>query len=228
MPEELTETPIPNFADRPQRFEETGPREPRQPDMVGGVWFTLSLGRKHRADPKWLLPMICKAGGVTKRDVGSIKIQDTETRFEIAADKAAAFAAAIAKQGTLEKGVMVRPAGDMPAAAPRAYAKPKYEGKPQDGKPKYDAKPKYEAKREAKPQREDGPRYKLRTDDGRKLASKPAREVTPPVIEKPRPPKTNPKDKGKPKYKNRPQHQAPIEIGAAPRKLRKSGYDPLG
>ena len=69
-------------------FADAGPREPRQPDMVGGVWFTLSLGRKHRADPKWLLPMICKAGGVGKRDVGSIKIQDTETRFEIAADKA--------------------------------------------------------------------------------------------------------------------------------------------
>lgn len=61
--------------------------------MLDGVWFTLSLGRKHRADPKWLLPMICKYGGVTKADVGSIKIDDLETRFEITADKAEAFAA---------------------------------------------------------------------------------------------------------------------------------------
>jgi ATP-dependent RNA helicase DeaD len=78
--------------------------------MTDGVWFTLSLGRKHRADPKWLLPMICKAGAVTKADVGSIKIDDLETRFEIAADKAEAFAAHLAHSRSLEKGVTIKPA----------------------------------------------------------------------------------------------------------------------
>jgi ATP-dependent RNA helicase DeaD len=96
--------------------------------MVGGVWFSLTLGRKHRADPKWLLPLICKAGGVTKRDVGSIKIDDTQTRFEIAAGAAEAFAAQIAQTGSLEKGVTIsrsdggpgnpRPAGPPPARQP--------------------------------------------------------------------------------------------------------------
>jgi ATP-dependent RNA helicase DeaD len=78
--------------------------------MEGGVWFTLSLGRKQRADPKWLLPMICKAGGVTKRDVGSIRIDDTETRFEISADKAADFAARISEPGSTERGIVIAPA----------------------------------------------------------------------------------------------------------------------
>ncbi len=86
--------------------------------MENGRWFTLSIGRNRRADPKWILPMICKAGDVTKRDVGSIKILDKETRFEIAADKAEAFAAAIRENGTGEKGVTIQQLeGGPPSAA---------------------------------------------------------------------------------------------------------------
>lgn len=121
-------------------YDPMAPREPRGPDMVGGVWFTLSLGRKHRADPKWLLPMICKAGGVTKREVGSIKIEDTETRFEIAADKADDFARHL-KQGTgLERGITITPAGRGPSKPPRVREgfEPKAKFKP---RPKHKAGP---------------------------------------------------------------------------------------
>jgi ATP-dependent RNA helicase DeaD len=211
VPEELSDTPIAPLSDKPRRdrFEDAGPREPRREDMTGGVWFTLSLGRKHRADPKWLLPMICKAGGVTKRDVGSIKIQDTETRFEISADQAAAFAEAIAKGGSGEKGVTIRPAGATPAPAPYAQSKPEFAPKPQVAP------------------REEGPRYKVRTDDGRKLETRPARELTPPVASKPRPPKANPKDKGKPKYKNRAARAEGADAGAAPRKGKGKQWTPM-
>lgn len=75
-----------------------------------GVWFSLSAGRKHRADPKWLLPLICKAGDISKRDVGSIKILDNETRFEISAAKANEFRQLVAERGTGEKGLVIRPA----------------------------------------------------------------------------------------------------------------------
>ena len=109
--------------------------------MTSGVWFTLSLGRKNRADPKWLLPMICKAGGVTKADVGSIKIDDLETRFEIAADKAEAFAGKVAGARNLEKGVRIAPAG---GGAPRPVP-PKDKGK-QKPNPKDKGKPKPKAK----------------------------------------------------------------------------------
>ena len=47
------------------------------------TWFAVNIGRAQKADPKWLLPLICRMGGVEKRDVGAIRIQDTETRFEI-------------------------------------------------------------------------------------------------------------------------------------------------
>ncbi|MGU3400919.1 DEAD/DEAH box helicase [Brucellaceae bacterium D45D] len=75
-----------------------------------GVWFSLSAGRKHRADPKWLLPLICKAGDISKRDVGAIKILDNETRFEISASKANEFRQIVAERGTGEKGLVIRPA----------------------------------------------------------------------------------------------------------------------
>ena len=221
VPEEVAQVSLAPVSEKPRRGErpaEAGPREPRQPDMEGGVWFTLSLGRKHRADPKWLLPMICKAGGVGKRDVGSIKIGDTETRFEISAGKAAAFAEALATTGSGEKGVTMRPAGEAPAAAPRPPYKDKRAPRAAAEKP--------QPERPQPAAREEGPRYKVRTDDGRKVGTRPARELTPPVDGKPRPPKANPKDKGKPKYKNRTPREG-ADAGAALRKVKGKTWTPM-
>lgn len=143
VPEETSTVSVSDDGRKPKRrdkrsesgapYDPMAPREPRGPDMVGGVWFTLSLGRKHRADPKWLLPMICKAGGVTKRDVGSIKVDDTETRFEIAADKAEDFSRHL-KGGTgLERGVTIAQSGRGASHSPRGgkgfEPKPKFKGK---------------------------------------------------------------------------------------------------
>jgi ATP-dependent RNA helicase DeaD len=105
-------------------------REPRGPDMQGGVWFTISLGRKQRADPKFLLPMICNAGKVVKRDVGSIKIEDTVTRFEISADRAVAFAEQLKQPGSLERGIMIAPAGKRPEQPKEPRPKFNKAGKP--------------------------------------------------------------------------------------------------
>ncbi|WP_099864407.1 DEAD/DEAH box helicase [Pararhizobium haloflavum] len=114
-------------------------RAPRGPDMEGGVWFTLSIGRRQRADPKWLLPIICKAGGVSKRDVGAIRIDETETRFEIAADKADDFAAAVKRPGSTERGIVIasaaqaqksaRPEGPRGGKGGKPGKKPPHRGK---------------------------------------------------------------------------------------------------
>lgn len=128
-------------ARREKRFDDEGPREPRGPDMVGGVWFTVSLGRKQRADPKWLLPMICKAGGVTKRDVGAIRIDDAETRFEIAVDKAADYARQLKREGALERGIVIAPAGEARPKPKHFKDKPGYKDGPEfKGKPAYKGK----------------------------------------------------------------------------------------
>lgn len=138
LPEDLTPLPAAEILAKKSRYDkkvghERGSvpaREPRGPDMEDGVWFTLSLGRKQRADPKWLLPMICKAGGVTKRDVGSIRIEDAQTRFEIAGDKAAAFAEQVNRPGGTERGIVIAPAGGVPGPARQAKAKVRKDAKP--------------------------------------------------------------------------------------------------
>ncbi len=63
---------------------------------AAGTWFGMPIGRRDKADPKWLVPLICRLGGVTKRDIGAIRIADGETRFEIATGVAERFAACIA------------------------------------------------------------------------------------------------------------------------------------
>ena len=55
------------------------------------VWFRAGVGRKNNADPKWLIPLICRLGGITKQEIGVIRIFDRETKIEILADAAARF-----------------------------------------------------------------------------------------------------------------------------------------
>lgn len=72
-------------------------REPRAPrahrdDAREMVWFRLNIGRDRNADPRWLLPLICRAGNVSKAEIGAIKIYDRDTRFQIVAEFAEQFA----------------------------------------------------------------------------------------------------------------------------------------
>ena len=71
------------------------PPRPRRDDNREMIWFRLNIGRERNADPKWILPLICKAGGISKSEIGAIKISDRETRFEIAANHADHFADAV-------------------------------------------------------------------------------------------------------------------------------------
>jgi ATP-dependent RNA helicase DeaD len=68
-----------------ERGERPGPRGET-------VWFRLSTGRKDGADPRKLLPMICRRGQITRDEVGAIRIFDRETKVEIDADVAERFA----------------------------------------------------------------------------------------------------------------------------------------
>jgi ATP-dependent RNA helicase DeaD len=77
---------------RPER----APRDSHPRGDSDGVWFRMPVGRNSNADPKWLLPMICRRGHVTKKDIGQIRIFDRETKFEIARDVVDRFKAAVA------------------------------------------------------------------------------------------------------------------------------------
>jgi ATP-dependent RNA helicase DeaD len=69
-----------------REFREAKParRDAHSSEPRNFTWFRLDIGRKNNADPKWLLPMICRRGKVVKADIGAIRITDNETRFEIA------------------------------------------------------------------------------------------------------------------------------------------------
>ncbi|MDP2307459.1 MAG: DEAD/DEAH box helicase [Pseudomonadota bacterium] len=71
------------------RSRSGGARETR------GVWFRMNVGRNDQADPRWLIPLICRRGGVEKNDIGAIRIHDDETRFEVAGDVASRFASSV-------------------------------------------------------------------------------------------------------------------------------------
>ncbi len=106
-------------------------------------WFRVNIGRDKNADPKWLLPLICRLGHVTKRDVGSIKIFERETKFEITRDAEAKFRAALAQPN--DEGVSIgdavapapgekslrkwdKPGGDRPARDDKPFRKPRADG----------------------------------------------------------------------------------------------------
>ncbi len=80
-----------------ERAAERSPRTPRAPREDGRpmVWFRLNIGRERNADPRWLLPLICKAGGISKAEIGAIKIFDRDTRFQVLAEFADVFADAV-------------------------------------------------------------------------------------------------------------------------------------
>jgi ATP-dependent RNA helicase DeaD len=75
----------------------------------GGTWFRVSIGRNNNADPKWLLPMLCKRGGVTRQDIGVIRIFERETKVEIRDEAVPRFAKAV--RGTETGGIRIEPVG---------------------------------------------------------------------------------------------------------------------
>ena len=100
----------------PEELEppEAGPRAPRErivPQGGGGegVWFRLSVGRNRNADPRWLLPFLCRRGHVTRQEIGRIDVMERETRVEIAPWAAARFADAASRPDADDEDIAVAP-----------------------------------------------------------------------------------------------------------------------
>lgn len=102
-----------------------GSQRGRNAEITGkfekGIWFSLSLGHRQRAEPRWILPLICRAGHVTKKEVGAIKIFQNELYFEIAESHAEKYAKVIKKDGSGEENVtitLLETRGGKPPAPP--------------------------------------------------------------------------------------------------------------
>jgi ATP-dependent RNA helicase DeaD len=135
----------------------------------GSVWFRASIGSRKNAEARWLLPMICRRGGIDKTDIGAIRVMDTTTEFEISARAADKFVGNL-RRPDKEDNIRIEPLPEGPQGepaaekrpparereerAPREYGKP-WQDKPRDDKPRDDKpwskKPLGEKSRDSKP-----------------------------------------------------------------------------
>jgi ATP-dependent RNA helicase DeaD len=109
-------------------------KAPRAAFSGEATWFRLDIGRSKNADPKWLLPMLCRKGKITKQDIGVIRIFDTETKVEIAEPVAAQFAVNMKRPG----GDNIRVERVSGGTEPMASEAPSKGGKPKRAKEKRD------------------------------------------------------------------------------------------
>lgn len=90
-PEEITDVSL------QQRRSTSAPQNSRRQkpsekfSFSKSSWYEIPIGRNEKADPKWLIPAICKAGNIQKKNIGNIRIFDTTTKFEIEAEKSEVF-----------------------------------------------------------------------------------------------------------------------------------------
>src|SRR3954451_702692 len=87
---------------------EGGPR----PGFEGAIWFRLNAGRRHNADPRWLLPLICRYGHVGRADIGAIRIAANESYFQVSERDAVGFTKPLrsARIDPEDQGLIIEPA----------------------------------------------------------------------------------------------------------------------
>jgi ATP-dependent RNA helicase DeaD len=120
-PEELLGHSAPS-----ERRDERGHRD----GFEDTVWFRIDIGRRQNADPRWILPLLCRRGHITKSEVGAIRIGPAETQFDVPRGVADRFIASwkrTADKGDDESNIALAPVqgGPMKHEPPRKSYKPK-------------------------------------------------------------------------------------------------------
>ncbi|MCW4463148.1 DEAD/DEAH box helicase [Sphingomonas sp. BT-65] len=133
----------------PEELIDRGPSDQRGPVHRPGfddtVWFAINIGRRQNADPRWILPLICRRGHVTKSEIGAIRIGAGETRFQVPRAIADRFAKEVAKSaGPDDEDVRIGLADGPPPPGTRGDHPPRH------GKPRGHSRPVHHA-RPAKP-----------------------------------------------------------------------------
>ncbi|MET0247750.1 MAG: DEAD/DEAH box helicase [Sphingomonas sp.] len=137
-------------------------REERQslhrPGFDEVSWFRMDIGRRQNADPRWILPLLCRRGHITKNEIGAIRIGPSETFFQVPTAIAAKFSAALLRtadeHGEDENGVRIEPSPTGPGEdggrpqrggpnRPMGNRPPRPTGpsRPAGGPPRHHAKP---------------------------------------------------------------------------------------
>jgi ATP-dependent RNA helicase DeaD len=123
-------------AARSEPGAEPGPR----PGFEGASWFRMNAGRRHNADPRWLLPLICRYGHVGRTDIGAIRIAANESYFQVSERATQGFIKAL-RRATIapqDEGLVIELAperdGGSPYVAKRPHEQRTHGKKPRHGK----------------------------------------------------------------------------------------------
>ncbi|MEL7317558.1 MAG: DEAD/DEAH box helicase [Pseudomonadota bacterium] len=156
-PEELlANTPAARDKDKADRH---------RPGFEDVVWFKMGVGRRQNAEPRWLLPLICRRGHITRNEIGAIRIGQEESWFQVPSAIAAKVADTIERTADAQDkqdSIPIEQSADGPriearnnraGSGPRVQAKPfgkPYRGKPDGGKP-HRGKPRGDQPKSGKP-----------------------------------------------------------------------------
>ncbi|MGN6268530.1 MAG: DEAD/DEAH box helicase [Sphingomonas sp.] len=97
-------------------------QERHRPGFEDTVWFRMDIGRRQNADPRWILPLLCRRGHITRNEIGAIRIAANETHFQVPRAIAGKFAAALkrtARGEGDEENVRIEPVDGGPREAAR-------------------------------------------------------------------------------------------------------------
>ena len=131
-----TDLPAPEdiLASGNQRGPDAGPRT----GFEDSTWFRMNAGRRHNADPRWLLPLICRYGHVGRNEIGAIRIAANESYFEVTQRATPGFIKALRRAiiAPEDEGLIIEqarprdePARPMPTATIQPRGKPKWQGR---------------------------------------------------------------------------------------------------
>ncbi|MFM5894457.1 MAG: DEAD/DEAH box helicase [Novosphingobium sp.] len=82
------------------------------------VWFRMDIGRRQNADPRWILPLLCRRGHITRNEIGAIRIAANETFFQVPRSIEAKVREALQRTMTEgaedESGIRIEPSPETP------------------------------------------------------------------------------------------------------------------
>ena len=168
----------------PEELSKAGDNKPPKARAPFGPskWFSVNTGRNQGIVVGRLLPILCNGGGITKDDIGAIRIQNDETFVEMQEGSVAGFKAALGSSMTVEGGLVLTELAKPPAAA--SSPRPAFGGKP-GGKPSGKSYGKSDAPRGDKPSYDKKPKQDYDRKPKADYAPKPKDDYKPAAASKP-------------------------------------------
>ena len=71
--------------------------ERHRPGFDDVVWFKIGIGRRQNAEPRWLLPLLCRRGHITRNEIGAIRIGQNESWAQVPRAIAPKFSDALSR-----------------------------------------------------------------------------------------------------------------------------------